>query len=536
MNRLTFLKIIILTYFLKNEQPKDDLDNSHFSKKVILDFDINLLGDALASISEQTGLTVSSPPYCLLDSDPVAMFCTDVKAKTALSAISSLLSFRKAKCVWQKKSETHYQLYRDASAIKYALTIPEVIREQIYHWVEDALDNIDTPSNAQSIFTKSNPMVKDFNNLKDKYRFLKELSTKEQRHSVIFGEIPRLVIPLSDLSEKAEGYFTSMKNSPEAPEKPTHVSLYGSSGWKDAAWRLLPEFLLGTGDKNGASYVTLTNEREMKPYFYELFLSEWISENDQRSSPREKEKAKMVIPIDRFEISHPPKDETWRNLRFFSLATGIPVILRLPFTREVLRVSPEGRTIKEFLDELVKAGFMYKWHQGVLLVCLQGWFHSDREERKTPYEGVVYLRKARKANKDGYLSQDNVFEMVQKFKWEHMLYLGFPAIAGWYDFLKSIKEDPIRFEQIFSEKGLKVTDTTIAMRNTIIRNADGGAGALRQGMLRLREEEEEELNSAGSLEVGKKIIEKRFILEKQEKAGEVFREIARIPFDKKRPR
>jgi hypothetical protein len=452
------------------------------------------------------------------------LFCKEIPASTILDATRCLFSFHKAICVWQKKEENSYQLYRNNDSIQYASTVPNLICNKLYNWLEEALNNIDISSEKRTIFSQTNPILGSWKNTIRDYKAFGSITSPEQRHSLVFGTENRIVIPASYLNESVKQYFDNIK---QRPEKPTEL-IIRRDPWQDTG-DICPTLVIAIGNGKSAFGSFILGEREIEDSLRDTLINEWLGMDDQRFSEKEKGTEKIIIPKNLLELKTQPKDETWRNLRLFAIATGIPVIARLPYSKRVLRVSPEGKTIKEFLDELVRIGFMYKWHQGVLLVCLQGWFHADREERKTPYDGVVYLRKVRKENIDGSLSRNNVFDLVQKFKPMQIYYL-LPAIGSWADFLKSLKDDTTRYALIFSKEGLKVSETTPLMRQTMIRNL--GESYLRTGYIRLREEEGENLES---LAIGQKVIEKRFVLEKQEKAGEAFREIARIPFDRKKP-
>jgi hypothetical protein len=138
-------------------------------------------------------------------------------------------------------------------------------------------------------------------------------------------------------------------------------------------------------------------------------------------------------------------------LREISEQAGVPVLAILPHGGTGLkprRITGDTAPLSEWLRELASCEepLLFKWREGVLLVCPAAWFTGQMPARGTPLETLRRIRAAR--NAEGYVPISDLIPLVAELSAEQLrlagageLYEGRCA-ADWHELIRWYDRNP----------------------------------------------------------------------------------------------
>lgn len=472
------------------------------------DADVRFLGDIFEEMSKRCGREFLISSKSGLDSEPVLISCERINIIDLMDAIWTLFSFKQNGCFWEmyKKNQiTAIEFSRTQRSKLYAEKIPGDICIKVEKWIEEVCASIEESENKRNQISESNPMMDQIDSeyKRSQYVAFSRNTSPKQRHDLLFGNLTKVEIPISSLDEKSK-QFVLLQQQKNAVFGSADTLSFHAGSWDQ--YSMSPVLWVGLNNKNMSSGPSFACGSKTDKILLNEIKNNWINKDDKIDFKIKNLISKKFIPNKKYS------DETAEAFRKFSSLTGIPIVARLPNVPGKIQINSITDNLENFLSNLDRVGFMYKWRNGILLICLKSWYFYDNEEYKVSYTGIKYLQKIKLNN--AHLNIGNIFELIKRFTKKEVYRLGFKSIYEIYDVLKEIASDEEIYQMIFSVKGIAFKSLDIRLQKKIILSIpDLSVENRKIQLLRIREITESKLGQT-SFDEKKLIFEVLFQGEK----------------------
>jgi hypothetical protein len=443
---------LVITNLLK----KDNFNTVSF------DDEVQFLEDVFVRISNTyKDIKFTTGKKSNLDSEPILICCNKIILTDLLDSIRSLYSFKRGMCFWESEiveNATVITLNRNENSKKLSLYLPGEICSELYNWIEEVCQNINESEAKQKEISRTNPLMADLNSdyMRSQYVIFSKMLSETQRKSLLFGENNLVKIPFSEIDIDKNSFIqTQLKRRPDLSDA---ASLNFRSGSWDQ-YNIIPIMQAGISNSNTEIGISFGCSPKCDKVILQKIRDGWMLDGDLAVNEKE------VQIINSEYVKKKLFDKNAEIIRNFSLVTGIPVIARLPNVQGKLQDFTPTYSVDKFLRSLDQSGFMYKWRNGILIICLKNWFNYDNENYKVPYSAAVYIRDVRK--KSGHLRLKDLLYLVNNYSDRQIEGLRIGNITELYPILKEVNASDFLKKSVFSDEGLFFKDMNEKLKSSV---------------------------------------------------------------------
>lgn len=450
------------------------------------------IGDVLSRLSKLSGVKIKAGERDGSADEAILVSIKDLKLADAMTAICSLMSYRKAMWVWQRESDRGEFVYR--------LTSPPAARDlgsYLRNWIQEAFEQ-QTMTLTRAARQNVPDRIADEKQIQAAL-FLSDEDFKQYREMLLrsghawaplalFGSLVTPDVQLKVLrgESASEISMSSLTSSQLAqvsaiwPSVRLEPVLPGSLGGNSSK-SLRFHTRRGPAGSTPALYIALVEPGAAMGYeaFPSLSLGQWYKKMlrnrwllDGENDENDKDAARAGTP-DPKSASLSAASPSLES-RLMELAEGVEfsVFARLPRHSEFVPGSPVGQRVEQFFANIPASPLMTKWRGDVLLVSTTDW--PQDEAALVPQSLVRRLRGVAQRNR-GWLELDDLADLARTLRPEQLRTLAteFPVMAGVADLqplLASYAASPLKRATMRSTSGAAIDDEL----QTAMRDSAGG--------------------------------------------------------------
>lgn len=421
------------------------------------------IGDVLNRLSKLSGVKIKAGERDGSADEAILVSIKDLKLADAMTAICSLMSYRKAMLVWQRESDRGEFVYR--------LTRPPAARDlgsYLRNWIQAALFLSDED------FKQYREMLHRSGHAWAPLALFGSQVTPDVQLKVLRGESAS-EIPMSSLTSSQLAQVSVIWPSVR-PEPVLPGSLGGNSSKS-----LRFHTRRGPAGSTPALYIALVEPGSAMGYeaFPSLSLGQWYKKMlrnrwllDGENDENDKDASRVGTPDPKSASSSAASPSL--ESRLMELAEGVEfsVFARLPRHSEFVPGSPVGQRIEQFFANLPASPLMTKWRGDVLLVSTTDW---PQDEAALVSQSLVRRLRGVAQRNRGWLELDDLADLARTLRPEQLRTLAteFPVMAGvadWQPLLASYAASPLKQAAMRSTSGAAIDDEL----QTAMRDSAGG--------------------------------------------------------------